>query len=139
MLEVTHAASNLPLPLKLAAGSSKNTLDVNGRIFVPEGQMAGEGITGYYVHKPNGVLLLDDRNVPFAFIVANKHRECFFVSCSPYEGRIWYMHSTTDADSKKLGLDQLGYAAERQLAENIFAQVRNLHSARQHPPGDIKN
>lgn len=98
-------------------------LDINGRRFAPAGT-AADDLDGYYEQKPNGVLLRDLKKEPFAFIVGNKHNEYFFVSCSQTSEGIRYMFSTSSLDERRLGLDEVGYAAGKELAEKIVNQVR---------------
>lgn len=65
--------------------------------------------------KPNGEL--------FAFLVANKHGERFFVSAYKIDGKKWYMHSTTDEAEKLLNLEGLGYLDKILLARETWEEV----------------
>ncbi len=118
-----YAAGPAVSVVKPAEREEPLVLDINGRRFAPAGT-AAENLHGYYEQKPNGVLLRDLKKEPFAFIVGNKHNEYFFVSCSQTSEGIRYMFSTSSLDEQGLGLDQVGYAAGKELAEKIVKQVR---------------
>lgn len=67
--------------------------------------------------KPNGDL--------FAFLVANKHGERFFVSAFKTDGKKRYMYSTTSEAEKLLNLSELGYRDKIELARKTWEQVAN--------------
>ncbi|CAE6795260.1 hypothetical protein R70006_05042 [Paraburkholderia domus] len=98
-------------------------LDINGRRFAPLDQTDGKPLDGFYERKPNGILLFGEDREPFVFVVANASQGYFFVSCHRTGEGIRYMNSTTSSDEERLGLDTLGYAAERALAESLPAQL----------------
>lgn len=122
----TQKAKSKPSPL---------VLNVNGRSFVPFGKPAEGTIDGFYQRKPNGILLFDESRQPFVFVVANARQGYFFVSCSRHGKDIRYMHSTTSTDEKRLGLDTLGYAAGRALAESLPEQLDRSQTSQQAKAG----
>lgn len=96
--------------------------DVVNSLFAPGGTASGT-----YKHGAGGVTLYNLQGEPFAFIVDNRHSENFIVSCSRQaDGRVRYMFSTTNRDEHTLGLDQLGYAAEIELARRLIHQLKEL-------------
>jgi hypothetical protein len=99
-------------------------LDINGRRFAPKSSTV-EDIYGYYEQRKGGVLLLNEKNEPFVFVVGNRWDEYFFVSCSQLEARLWYMCTTSDLDAKRLGLDEMRYYDRRALAERLVTQLRH--------------
>jgi hypothetical protein len=94
--------------------------DVVNSLFIPGGTASGT-----YRKGPGGVTLFNLQGEPFAFIVDNRHSDNFIVSCSRLEdGRVRYMFSTTNQDERALGLDQLGYMAEIELARRLIHQLK---------------
>lgn len=94
--------------------------DVVGTLFTPGGTASGT-----YRKGPGGVTLFNLQGEPFAFIVDNRHRENFFVSCSRQaDGRVRYMFTTTTRDEHALGLHQIGYAAGIELARSMIKQLK---------------
>ncbi len=73
--------------------------------------------------KPNGEL--------FAFLVANRFGERFFVSAHKVDGKKHYMHSTTSEANKLLNLINLGSYAKMELARETWEKVYTKH---QHKP-----
>jgi hypothetical protein len=82
---------------------------------------SGGTANGSYKVRKNGVLFLKPCGAPFAFLVANPHREPFFVSCFRQDdGRVRYMFSTCGVDEVRLGIAGLGYSAERAEASRVW-------------------
>lgn len=50
---------------------------------------------------------------------AKDTRRGMLVSTSIVNGRRWYLHSTSSADEKRLGLDQLRFMHQVELAERL--------------------
>ena len=78
--------------------------------------------SGLFKVRKNGVLFLGGDGTPFAFLVANRFGERFFVSCSKNENPkgIRYLYSLMDSDKLKLGLNGLGYMNELEVASRVW-------------------
>jgi hypothetical protein len=103
-------------------------IDINGHRFAPKGLSVDVAIEGHYMRKTGGVMLFDTSGNPFLFIAANRWHEYFFVSCSPFEGKVWYMHAVTTKDSVRLGLEDMQYSDCRALAERLVREVDASHA-----------
>lgn len=91
-------------------------------LFRPEGTASGF----FHVAK-NGILFSDPSGEPFAFLVANRHNERFFVSCSKSKAdgdQIRYMFSTSSLDEKRLNLPE-SYMARHDLARDTWNSVQS--------------
>jgi hypothetical protein len=78
---------------------------------------------GTFKKRKWGILFLENA-IPFAYMVANKHGERFFVTCSLQDdGRIRYMFGLADSDKVKLGLADFSYLQERSEAERIWENL----------------
>ncbi|HHH9441326.1 TPA: hypothetical protein ACP32N_003265 [Pseudomonas aeruginosa] len=86
-------------------------------------------VTGFYAQRAGGILFYGLDGEPFAFLVANKHRERFFVTAHLTTEGVRYMFSTTTATECMLGIDGMGYREERELAESIVDEIeaRRVH------------
>lgn len=88
-----------------------------------------ESISGFYsVKKGRGITFFDLAGTPFAFLVAHRPGERFFVTCSMTCEGLRYMHSTSSIDEVKLGIDKLGYGDTNRLAQCIIEDLA-LHTA----------
>jgi hypothetical protein len=87
-----------------------------------------ESISGFYTHSKRGVTFFDLTGSPFAFLVAHRPGERFFVSCGMTSEGLRYLHSTSSIDDAKLGIEKLGYADSCQLARTIIEDLA-LHAA----------
>lgn len=97
----------------------RKTSQITDSLFNPKGTASG-------TFKPTagGILFSNLQGQPFAFLVANRHRERFFVSCSrsePDGGRIRYMLTTMTCDERTLGLPE-SLMARHDLAETLWDQ-----------------
>ena len=85
----------------------------------------GKTASGMYKILSNGIRFHMANGEPFLFLVANKHSERFFVSCSRQSnGRIYYNYSTSSTDEKTLGLPESSLACYN-LAESIWLSITN--------------
>ena len=73
------------------------------------------GKRGVEFMKPDGEL--------FAFLVADRHGERFFVSAYKRDGKKYYMYSTTDEAEKLLNLSELGYRDKILLARETWEEA----------------
>lgn len=82
--------------------------------------------SGFFKVRKNGVLFLDLDGNPFAFLVANKHGERFFVTCRKTDetGELRFMYSLCLTDLKKLGLEHLSFLKKMETAERIWREVK---------------
>ena len=78
--------------------------------------------SGIFKVRKNGILFLGGDGTPFAFLVANRFGERFFVSCSKNENPkgIRYLYSLMDSDKLKLGLNGIGYKNELEIASRVW-------------------
>ncbi len=83
----------------------------------------GGTANGTFKVRKDGVLFLNAKGEPFAFLVANRHGERFFVSCSKREGGIFYMFGLADSDASLLGISSLGYKARGDEAIRVWDLV----------------
>lgn len=85
---------------------------------------SGGTSSGCFKVTSKGVLFMLPDGSPFAFLVANRHGERFFVSCSRQsDGRVRYMYSTALRDEARLGLAGMGYAAQGAEAVRVWDSV----------------
>ena len=92
---------------------------ITDTLFLPGGTASGT-----FKVTAAGILFSNLQGEPFAFLVANRHGERFFVSCSrsePDGGRIRYLFSTMTCDEKYLGLPD-SLMARHELAETLWNQ-----------------
>ena len=84
----------------------------------------GQTASGTFKVLSNGIRFYKANGEPFLFLVANKHSERFFVSCSRRpDGRIQYQYSTSSSDEKTLGLPESSLACH-DLASSIWSSVK---------------
>lgn len=85
--------------------------------------------SGTYKIQKSGVLFMKPTGEPFAFLVANRHNERFFVTCSRQaDCRIRYMHSLCDTGQTLLGLSGVTYIQLYETAERVWDSTRHLSS-----------
>ena len=84
--------------------------------------------SGIFKVRKNGILFLGGDGTPFAFLVANRFGERFFVSCSKNENPkgIRYLYSLMDSDKLKLGLNGIGYKNELEIASRVWDDVSKV-------------
>ncbi|CAJ6624428.1 Uncharacterised protein [Burkholderia pseudomallei] len=104
-------------------------IGVNGRSFAHVCDPAVTRQDGFYELRARGILFHDDNKEPFAFAVANPSQGYFFVSCSAHPEGIRYMYGTSEADSKRLGIDGLSSSKEKEVIHSILEHAR-LHETR---------
>ena len=91
----------------------------------------GQTASGTFKVLSNGIRFYKANGEPFLFLVANKHSERFFVSCSRQpDGRIRYQYSTSSIDEKTLGLPESSLACY-DLASSIWLSMTNAPSITQ--------
>ena len=83
----------------------------------------GQTASGTFKVLSNGIRFYTANGEPFLFLVANKHSERFFISCSRYNGRIQYQYSTSSSDEKTLGLPKSSLACYT-LASSIWLSMK---------------
>ena len=83
----------------------------------------GQTASGMYKILSNGIRFYKPNGEPFLFLVANKHSDRFFVSCSRQpDGQIRYQYSTSSIDEKTLGLPESSLACYN-LASSIWLSI----------------
>lgn len=68
-----------------------------------------------------------DRN-PIAYL-ANDGWASWFVTAHVFEGKTYYMGSTTDKSNEFLGFEGRNYKAEKEVASEVWASVQALREA----------
>ena len=106
----------------------------NGSCYVPSNRelvnslfapINGQTASGTFKVLSNGIRFHQANGEPFLFLVANKHSERFFVSCSRQSnGQIRYHYSTSSTDAKTLGLPESSIACYN-LASSIWLSITN--------------
>lgn len=100
--------------------------------FVPNEKLLVESLfqspvtaSGIYKVRKNGILFLSGNGNPFAFLVANKYNERFFVSCCNNENPkgIRYLFGLMESDKIKLGLEGIGYKNELEIASGVWDSI----------------
>lgn len=85
---------------------------------------AASEFRGTFQKRRTGVLFETKDGKPFAFLVANRHGERFFVTCSRQEdGRIRYMFSLCSLDARVLGFEGESYTQERDVAQRVWGEL----------------
>ena len=85
-----------------------------------------ETARGYYKKRKHITEFYDHQDKLRAALVHNQHNkfnECFFVTATIINGKKFFMYALTELDKKFLGLNELGYRQEIELAENIAKQI----------------
>lgn len=80
---------------------------------------------GFYKAIKGGIQLFNIQHELIAFIVNNSHGEQFFVTASKCAGKARYMFSTDRIVEKYLGLDTLGYLAQKDAAHDAINSLAN--------------
>lgn len=92
---------------------------------------AGGTASGMFRVRKGGILFLSGKGEPFAFLVANRHGERFFVSCSRHDnGKIVYAFGLGSGDESALGLSGMGYSAQGAEASRVWDLVSNKAEGR---------
>ena len=86
--------------------------------------------SGVFKVRKNGILFLSGDGNPFAFLVANRFGERFFVSCRKNElGKgIRYFFSITDADEKRLGMPE-SIQGKDAIASRLWNEIQKEGNA----------
>jgi hypothetical protein len=83
----------------------------------------GGTANGTYKVRKNGILFLNAKGEPFAFLVANRHGERFFVSCCTEGNGIRYGYGLADWDKALLGLSGYAYRAMQDEPARIWESL----------------
>ncbi len=98
---------------------ARNSAALVSSLFDPTGTASG-----LYSVRRNGIMFSLPSGEPFAFLVANKHDERFFVTCSRQDdGRVRYMFGLSDPDCRRLGLAAFGHIAQHDEAARIWKEL----------------
>ena len=86
--------------------------------------------SGIFKVRKNGILFLSGDGTPFAFLVANRFGERFFVSCRKNElGKgIRYFFSIMDADEKRLGMPE-SIQGKHAIASRLWNEIQKEGNA----------
>ncbi|MFV3332748.1 hypothetical protein ACNFIA_17550 [Pseudomonas sp. NY15437] len=84
-----------------------------------------ESVSGFYTKRAGGILFYGLDGQPFAFLVANKHRERFFVTAHQTVEGLRYMFCTTHCSDRMLGIEGMSYREKQQLAESIVDELES--------------
>jgi hypothetical protein len=110
-----------------------NTLTVSDSVFfVSSNKLLVESLfkspqtaSGVFKVRKNGILFFGGDGNPFAFLVANRFGERFFVSCRKNElGKgIRYFFSIMDSDEKRLGMPE-SIQAKNAIASRLWNEIQ---------------
>ena len=110
----------------------KNILNINGAKFARNDSAFAETLfdrdgtaSGLYKVRKRGIEFLKPCGELFAFLVANRYGERFFVSARKIDGKKRYMYSTSNEAEKLLNLSDLGSYAKTELARETWKSVTN--------------
>lgn len=104
-------------------------ITIGNRYFVLQGKLVdtlfnpGGTASGEYRPIRGGVQFFLPNGNLFAFLVI-RPAEAWFVSASKVNGQTWYSYGLCVSDAEKLGLGRMGYAAQRDIAENLAPNFR---------------
>ena len=97
---------------------SENNKALVQSLFTP---INGRTSSGTWKKLKGGVLFQDQKGEKRAFLVMNKWKETFFVSCYETDGKTYFMNGLCSKDEEFLGMKGLSGSQERSIAENIAA------------------
>ena len=110
----------------------KNILNINGAKFARNDSAFTETLfdrdgsaCGLFKVRKRGIEFMKPCGELFAFLVANKYGERFFVSARKVENKKRYMYSTTSETDKLLNLSKIGSCAKTELASEIWESATN--------------
>lgn len=112
--------------------TSIDYLTLNGHTFARTERLATEtlfrpinGMTaaGTFRVRKDGILFSDLTGEPRLYLVANRHGERFFVSCSRQsDGKTRYMYSTSTLDERAYSFPE-SLSEQREIATSLWNQV----------------
>lgn len=83
---------------------------------------------GTFKVRSNGIVFCDLKDEPHSFLVANRHGERFFVSCSWYYSagrrRLHYSLGVSQRSMKMLGIEELSFIEQMELAASLWEKVK---------------
>lgn len=79
-------------------------------------------VSGFYKRLTSGIRFYGLDGELFAFLSTNRHG-VFFVTANTTAEGIWYMHSTTTHTERMLGIEGLGYRAQKELEQRIVDEL----------------
>lgn len=95
-----------------------NTIRIADKAFTKQARNKCKANT--YKARKRGIMFFDEQGEPFAFLVANRHGERFFVSCFNTCEGVRYMYALTSAATEKMGLAELSYREEKETAYKVW-------------------
>ena len=108
----------------------KNLLNINGAKFARNDAAFADTLfdkdgtaCGMFKVRKRGVEFMKPNGEIFAFLVANRYGERFFVSAYKRDDKKYYMYSTTDEAEKLLNLKGLGYLDAILLARKTWEEA----------------
>lgn len=112
-----------------------HTIVTPGHKWIPAAKVIAEtptngdsSISGFYTRSAAGVRFHDLKGELFAFLVTNRHG-IFFVTAQTRPEGVWYMQSTTTETERKLGIEGLGYRAQKELEQRITKDLDTSRAA----------
>lgn len=95
---------------------------------IAETVIQGEAeVSGFYKRLAGGICFYDLQGELFAFLVNNRHGIFFVTAYTTAEGTR-FMHSTTSEAEKKLGIDGMGYLAQKELEQRIVSELETYRA-----------
>jgi hypothetical protein len=83
--------------------------------------------SGIFKIRKDGILFMRPNGDPFAFLVANRHGERFFVTCYRFEGdgKMRYMHALTEEGERLLGLFEMSFKESHETASRVWKEANH--------------
>ena len=110
----------------------QDILNINGAKFARNDSVLAKTLfdddgtaCGLFKIRKRGIEFMKPGGDLFAFLVANRHGEQFFVSAFKTDGKKRYMCSTTSEVDRILNLSGLGYRDQIELARKTWESVTN--------------
>lgn len=79
-------------------------------------------VSGFYKRQASGIRFYGLDGELFASLITNRHGVFFVTAHTTPEG-IWFMHSTTTHTERMLGIEGLGYRAQKELEQHIIDEL----------------
>ncbi|MBM5458601.1 hypothetical protein H8F21_13610 [Pseudomonas sp. P66] len=110
-----------------------HAINTPGKKWIPAAKVIAETpthgdttVSGFYKRLSSGIHFYGLDGVLFACLITNRHGERFFVTASETTKGPWFMHSTCSLTDIKLGIDGLGYRAQKELEQYIVDELDTL-------------
>jgi len=99
-------------------------LTINNKHYAPLAK-ASTGADGYCKQTRKGLYLYDSDKTLFAYMQANSRFTGAVSASKQSDGKTWFMHALSEADSQRLGFDNLTYLKEREAVTALIASIQH--------------